>query len=97
MKRLVFAPAARADLLDIAQYIRQESPQRAVTFVAELRSKAALAAAHPRAFATRDDISVGLRSIVHGRYLILYRELEVDVRIVRVVHSARDLKRLFER
>jgi Arc/MetJ-type ribon-helix-helix transcriptional regulator len=46
----------------------------------------------PGSFPARDDISPGLRSAVHGRYLLLSRELRDEVRIVRIVHGARDLR-----
>jgi plasmid stabilization system protein ParE len=48
------------------------------------------------AFKSELNISVGLRSAVHGRYLLLFRELEDEVRIVRVVHGARNIPSLFE-
>ncbi len=96
MKPLGFAPLARADLVAIADYIAADNPERAETFVEELAAKARKAAEHPQAYPLRDDIDQGLRSIVHGRYLILFRELADEVRVVRVIHGARDLKRLFE-
>ncbi len=96
MKRLGFAPEAVADLREIALYIAGDSPKRALTFVAELERKAAEAAWRPLMFRERPDISPGLRVIGHGRYLIFFRDLVDEVRIVRVLHSARDLARLFE-
>ena len=96
MKRLVFAPAAREDLITIGLYIADDSPARAASFVAELEAKARDLAAWPASHTARDDISPGLRVAVHGRYLLLYRELDDEVRIVRVVHGARDLPRVFE-
>lgn len=67
MKRLGFAPAARADLLAISLTIAEDSPDRALSFVAELEAKAAQAAERPGSFPARDDIAPGLRSVVHGR------------------------------
>ena len=95
MKRLAFAPAARDDLLTIGAYIADDNPARAESFVAELEATARKAADRPRSFPARDEISLGLRAAVHGRYLLLFRELEDEVRIVRVVHGARDLGALF--
>jgi toxin ParE1/3/4 len=95
MKRLGFAPAARADLMAIALYIAEDDPVRAVSFVAELQAKAHQAAERPASFPARDEISSGLRAVVHGRYLLFFRELDDEVRIVRVLHGARDLKRAF--
>jgi toxin ParE1/3/4 len=96
MKRLVFTPAARDDLMTIGLYIADDNPPRAESFVAELEAKARHLAENPRSYPARDDISPGLRAAVHGRYLLLYREFEDEVRIVRVVHGARDLPRIFD-
>jgi toxin ParE1/3/4 len=95
MTRLVFTPAARDDLMAIGLYIAEDDPHRAMSFVAELEAKARQTAERPRSFPARDDISPGLRAAVHGRYVLLFRELNGDVRIVRVVHGARDLPRIF--
>jgi plasmid stabilization system protein ParE len=42
----------------------------------------------------RDAVKPGLRLAVHGRYNIYFRITASDTFIVRVVHSARDLKQL---
>jgi toxin ParE1/3/4 len=96
MKRLVFTPAAREDLMTIGLFIAEDNPERAESFVAELETKARHLAEWPGSHPARDDISPGLRVAVHGRYLLLYRHLQDEVRIVRVVHGARDLPRLFD-
>ena len=58
MKRLGFAPEAVADLRDIALYIADESPQRALSFVGELEQRAMEAASHPLAFRDWPEISL---------------------------------------
>lgn len=97
MKPLGFAPAARDDLDAIALYIAEDNPERALTFVAELETKAGQAAERPESFPARDELAPGLRSIVHDRYLLFFRELDHEVRIERVLHGARDLRRVFGR
>jgi toxin ParE1/3/4 len=91
MKRLVFSPAARTDLREILAYTAEDNPVRALSFVAELEAKAFQTAQRPLSFPARDDLSKGIRSARHGRYLILFRDLPDVVRIVRVVHMARNL------
>ena len=95
MKRLAFAPADRDDLLTIGTYIAEDNPVRAESFVDELEDTARQAAERPRSFPARDEISAGLRAAIQGRYLLLFRELDDEVRIVRVVHGARDLRAMF--
>ena len=94
MKPLGYAPMARSDLLEIGAYIAAANPARAISFVGELEAKAAQIAERPLSFRSRDELGTGLRSAVHGRYIIFFRDLPEEVRIVRVLHGARDLKRL---
>jgi toxin ParE1/3/4 len=94
MKRLVFAPAAQDDLIAIGLHIAADNPARAETFVTELEAKARQAAERPLTFPERSDISPGLRAVVHGRYLLFFRDLATEVRIVRILHGARDLARI---
>jgi toxin ParE1/3/4 len=95
MRRLGFAPAALADLKAIGLYIAEDDPDRAMSFIAELEAKAQQAAERPRSFPICDDISAGLRAARHGQYLLFFREMEKEVRIIRVLHGARDLTRIF--
>jgi len=95
-RRLVLSPRAAADLEEIADYIARDNPVRAVTFVAELEATCRAVAATPELYPARPDLAPGLRMAVHGRYLVLYRDLpgENTVRVVRVLHSARNVPRL---
>jgi toxin ParE1/3/4 len=97
-RRLLLSPKAVADLEEIAEYIAQDNPVRAASFVAELEATCRSVAAAPELYPARTDLAPGLRMAVHGRYLVLYRDLtgEFTVRIERVLHSARDLPRLME-
>lgn len=94
MKRLTFAPAARVDLLAIGDYIAADDSVRAGAFGYELEATTMQAAEQPRSFASREDIGPGLSGVSHGRYLLFFREFADEVRIVRVVYSARDLRRI---
>lgn len=96
MTRLTYLPAAREDLAAITSYIADDDPDRAETFVAELRARAGEAAERPRTFPARDDLAPGLRVASHGRYMIFFMEKDDGVQIVRVLHGARNLKRIFE-
>jgi toxin ParE1/3/4 len=95
-RRLVLSPRAAADLEELAAYIARDAPARAATFVAELEAKCRVIARAPDQYPSRADLAAGLRMAVHGRYLVLFRELpRLDVvRIERVLHGARHLPRL---
>ena len=95
-RRLLLSPRAAIDLEEIAEYIARDNPVRAASFVAELEAKCRAIAETPELYPARTDLARGLRMAVHGRYLVLYRELpgEHAVRIERVVHGSRNLPRL---
>lgn len=79
-------PAAIDDLQAIALYIADDNPDRVARFVVAER---------PLSFPARDEIAPGLRSASHGRYLLFFRDLPGEVRIVRVLHSARQVRGMF--
>lgn len=95
-RRLRLSPRAAIDLEEIAEYIARDNPVRAASFVAELEAKCRAVAETPELYPARTDLAAGLRMAVHGRYLVLYRDLpgENAVRVERVVHGCRNLTRL---
>jgi len=97
MKPVEFAPVARDDLIALGEYIADDNPERALSFIDELEDRARSIGERPGSFPARDDISPGLRCALHGRYLILFRDLPAFVRIVRILHGARDLPTLASR
>lgn len=64
-----------ADLEEIADYIARDNPVRPASFVAELEAKCRAVAAAPDLYPARNDLAPALRMAVHGRYLVLYRDL----------------------
>lgn len=94
MARLVILPAARADLLEIGDFVALDNPGRAFSFLTEIEARMREAAERPQSFPARDELHPGLRSARHGRYLIFFLEVGDEVRVVRVLHGARDLPRL---
>jgi len=95
--KLVILPAARADLIDIGDFIALDNRPRAASFVAEIEAKIVEVGERPGSFQKRDELHKGLRHARHGRYLIFFIEKGDEVQIVRVIEGSRDLPRLFER
>ena len=80
----------------IADYISQDNPQRAVTFIREIREKIDRIGEQPLLYQLRPEIGEGARLAVIGRYVILFCILEQTVRIERVVYGGRDLPQLLQ-
>ena len=94
--RARFTPLAEADLEATGDYIARDNPQRALSFVRDLRERCVRIAELPRAAQHRPDLGEGVRVVPFGRYLICYREEDDGgVVIERVVHGSRTLRALF--
>lgn len=93
--RLDFSPQSERDLEDIGDYIAQDNPLRAVSFVRELREACMRLVHHPGIGAPRPELLSGLRVLPYGRYLIAYRTGDTTVRVERILHSARNIDALF--
>ena len=89
--RLVLSRRAAADLEEIGDYIAQDNPLRATTFVEELASHCERLTRYPDIGTARPELGEGLRVMPHGRYLIFYRPRDGALRIERILHSARDV------
>ena len=88
---LEFSSEAENDLEQIADYIAQDDPQRALSFVGELRSKCERLLDAPNSFAFVPRFEHhGIRRRVHGNYLIFYRVESEKVVIIHILHGATD-------
>jgi len=91
-----FSAVAEADLEEIGDFIAIGSPERAVSFIAELRGHCQKIVTAPASYPHRSELIEDLRLCVYEKYLIFFRVLEKEIRIERILHGARDIKRLFE-
>ena len=89
--RLVITPLAEQDIESIGDYIARDNPRRALSFIRELRSQCQRISKTPQGYRLRDDLGVGIRSCAYGNYVIFF-VIETDaLRIVRILHGARDI------
>jgi toxin ParE1/3/4 len=90
-----FSRLAEADLEAIGDYIANDNPRRALSFVRDLRDRCRAMVHYPRAAPLRPELGRGVRMIVFGDYLIFYRYSKGQVIIERVLHGARNIQGLF--
>jgi toxin ParE1/3/4 len=93
---------AEADIAEIVSFIAEDNPNAAQRFLDAAEAAFAVLASMPlmgRVVSFQSRVAQGIR-IWHiqgfERYLIFYRTVEQGVEIVRVLHGARDIERLFE-
>ncbi len=90
--RVVFAASARDDLDSIADWIGADDLDHALTFTSELRAKCQALASRPRIYpVVRRLGDVDLRRCNHRGYAIIYSVDESVVRVLQVLHGARDI------
>jgi toxin ParE1/3/4 len=87
-------PQAEADLIDIGDYFAADNPKAAIGFIKEIEKACALLGGEPLLGRARPEITPDARSWGVGKYLILYRQRDYGVEIIRVVHGARRLGQL---
>jgi toxin ParE1/3/4 len=90
MKSVVISPIAGEDIESIGDYIAEDNPLRAISYVRELRESCHKIGLMPKGHSLLENSPEGIRKAVHGNYLIFYRETEKEIRIERVLHGARD-------
>lgn len=90
---VLFTPLAETDLEEIGDYIAQDNPTRALTFVQEIRAQCQRISKSPMAYRARPELGDSIRSFALGNYVILYQADASDVLIIRVLHGAMDLPR----
>ncbi|MGZ3341134.1 MAG: type II toxin-antitoxin system RelE/ParE family toxin [Reyranella sp.] len=89
--KVVLSRNAERDLEAIGDWIAQDNPARAVSFVAELVKSCKSIGKTPRGFPLVDrSRDLRLRRRVYGDYLIFYDVGTTSVEILHVLHGARD-------
>jgi toxin ParE1/3/4 len=97
MPIIIKLPRAKSDLVEIWDYIADDSEARADAFVDMIDQKFLTLASNPGIGRPRDELAEDLRSFAVGRYVIFYRPIPEGVEIVRVLHGSRDIDVLFHR
>ena len=94
MRQVILSDLARADLLNIGEYIAQSNPDAAFPLMERFREKFNLLARFPHLGRERSDMLLGLRCLIVNEYLIFYQPSDDAVEIWRVRHSAQSLEDL---
>lgn len=95
MPRITRRPLAETDILEIWDYIADDSLAAADRWVDRLDEQFRLLAAQPMMGRARDELAPGVRSFPFGRYVVFYVPLDDGIDVVRVLHGARDIDAVF--
>ena len=90
MASILWTERARADVVDIGDYIAQRNPVAALRFVDELMDRALILAHQPRSGRVVPEIGAEeFRELIHGNYRIVYRLVGDEVHILTVFEGHR--------
>ena len=95
MTKINFSPQADEDLLEIWLYIAADNIDAADNLLIRIKKMCSLLSENPEIGKLQKNLSSSLRSFPHENYLVFYRINDVGIEVVRVLHSAREIKRLF--
>lgn len=96
MNEIRVSNRAEADLCEIWLQIAQDNLHAADRLRESVVASFQILADFPGIGQTCDDLSAGLRCSPVGRYIIFFRPMAGGIEVIRVVHGARDLTRVFE-
>ncbi|MEA2708052.1 MAG: toxin ParE1/3/4 [Phycisphaerales bacterium] len=97
MPRVIRTPAAEDDLWEILLYVARDNEDAAFRLIDTIDKNFTLLAEFPSAGPARPELLANIRSFPVGSYLIFYQPIDDGIEVVRVVHGARNLRRLFKR
>jgi toxin ParE1/3/4 len=93
--RLSVSPHAKQDLVEVFLFIAQDNLEAAQRMHSEFQQTFLTIAGQPSMGRSRDELAAGIRSLAVGKYVIYYRRVGRAVRILRLLHGARDIEKLF--
>lgn len=95
MARVIRSRQARRDTLKIWVSIAQDNMPGADALMNSFTAALEQLARFPGMGPARDELRPGLRSYPIRPYLLFYKRVPKGIELVRVVHGARDLRRVF--
>lgn len=93
--RAYFTPLAEGDLEEIGDYIALDNPQRALSFIQEIRAHCEEIGEGPLRYAARPELGDALHACAHGNYVIFFEPFEDGALILRILHGARNFPDIF--
>lgn len=96
VRTIIRTARADEDMIEIWLFVARDSPAAADRLLDAIESRFRQLAEHPLSGPARGDIAPGLRHLVTGRYLTLYRVQDDAIEIVRVLHGRRRLDQAIE-
>jgi toxin ParE1/3/4 len=96
MPRIIRTYPARDDLRQIWLYVAERNQSAADRLIDRFERTLETLARHPQMGESVPQYRPGLRRFTLGNYVLYYEPVEGGVRLVRVLHGARNIEDLFQ-
>ena len=96
MATVLVTPLAQDDLGDIWDYVAESSVERADRLLDLIHEKCRRLAEYPEMGRARHELLVNLHSFTVRNYVIFYQPITDGIEVLRVLHGARDIHRVFD-
>jgi toxin ParE1/3/4 len=83
------------DLEEIHDFIAEDNPKIALSFINFIEGKCETLARSPEIGRKRENLAPELRSFSCRSYIIFYRHKKSVIEIIRILHGARDIETIF--
>ena len=91
------SPQVRRDLREIDDYISHDNPDAAARVILNIREKCQVLSQQPGIGRIRSELLPNLRSFPVDSYVIFYFPMGDGIEVIRILHGARDIQRLFDK
>ncbi len=95
MSSFLLTLQAKKDLEEIHDFISQDNPTIALSFINSIQEKLQIVASSPEIGRKREELGFELRSFPIRNYIIFYRIKNSNIEIIRILHAARDVESNF--
>jgi toxin ParE1/3/4 len=96
MAILLKRPLAELDLLNIWNYIADDSLDRADDFLDRIESKLMSLAQNSGLGRKRSELLPDLRSFPIDNYVVFYQQIDGGIDVIRLLHGSRDIEEVFK-
>jgi toxin ParE1/3/4 len=95
-RRFTRTADAEEELIGLWAYVAADNEPAADRLVERIEEACRRLAEFPELDVAHDEVRAGLRLFPVGNYLLLYRQTEEGIEVVRIVHGARDWRELLQ-
>jgi|SRR5437660_3618068 len=96
MPSIIRSDQSEQDVYEIGVFIARDNPDAAIRLIDRFDETLKMLGQNPLAGRDREELAPRVRSFPVGNYLLFYRPARDGIELIRVLHGARDLRRLFK-